>query len=233
MAAELLAAAATIASVASVAPQVRRTCRHRDVAGVSVAACALGAVSELYWVVYAVGRDRWGAVPVAAAMAAGNLVMVAALVLHGAQARRAATAAAWWGTLLAIVLVRWGAVGLGVVLAGAYLVQAGPTIWTILHSERVGGVAPARWRLVGGEGVLWAAYGCLNDDGPITVLGMVLAVTAGVVLHRAGRVGAVAVSPAGAGDRSSGGDVLGSWLDEPAGRGATNPRSRRPVRSSP
>lgn len=183
MSPDLVAAAATALSIASAIPQLCRTGRTAQIAGVSLAACVLGAVTETCWVTYSVERELWGAVPVAVVMAIANATLAVMLVRRGARGVVAALLAGMmWAAGLLIISVWTGVGNLGPVIGLAYVVQAGPTIWTVSRTGAPLGVARSRWWLIAAEAILWGSYGLARHDPATLVFGVVGLTTAVVVL---------------------------------------------------
>ncbi len=183
MSADLAALIATCISLTSSIPQVRRTWRTTQIAGVSLAACALGAVTEAYWAIYSVDRRLWGAVPVAVMMMIANATLAFMLIRRGARGVGAALLAAlvWTCTMLSIAL--WAGIdALGPLIGLAYVVQAGPTIWTVTRTAVPSGVSRARWWLIAVEAVLWGFYGVTRHDPATIVFGVVGLTTAVLML---------------------------------------------------
>ncbi len=183
MRADLAALIATCLSLASTIPQLRRTWQTTQIAGVSLAACALGAVTESCWAIYSFERHLWGAVPVAVMMTIANATLALMLIRRGARGVGATLVAALaWAYGLVTIAVWAGIDALGPVIGLAYVVQAGPTIWTVTRTGAPLGVSRARWWLIGAEAVLWGFYGLTQRDPATLIFGGVGLTTAVLVL---------------------------------------------------
>ena len=179
---ELAALVGTCLSLASSVPQLWRTWRTAEIGGVSLAACALGVVTEACWASYSFERHLWGAVPVAVMMMITNATLALLLITRGARGvGTALLAAVVWACGLMTIAV-WAGIGaLGPVIGLAYVVQAAPTIWTVTRTDAPLGIARARWWLIAAEAVLWGFYGLARRD-PATLIFGVVGLTAAVLV---------------------------------------------------
>ena len=135
-AADLAALLTTGLAVVGRFPQIRRLAQTLDRSGVSLAAPAIGAVTECAWVGYT-------------------------------------GAAGLWAGLLVVLSGYGGIVLLGAALAGAYLVQIVPAVWTVYRCALPSGVAATTWLMAGAEMMLWAGYGLVHANLAYTCLGLV------------------------------------------------------------
>ena len=73
---------------------------------------------------------------------------------------------------------------IGVVLAGAYLVQVAPAVWTVWTTASPSGVAASTWAMIGLEGVLWGVYGLHHADPAVLSFAAVATAAAAATLTR-------------------------------------------------
>ncbi len=172
-AADLAALLATGLAVVGRFPQIRRLAQTLDRSGVSLAAPAIGAVTECAWVGYTGAAGLWAGVPAGVLMVLANLTVAMLVVGCGAAWRTAITAAGLWAGLLVVLSGYGGIVLLGAALAGAYFVQIVPAVWTVYRCALPSGVAAATWLVAGVEMTLWAAYGLVHANLAYTCLGLV------------------------------------------------------------
>jgi hypothetical protein len=182
--AESGALAATVVAVVATYPQLRRVIVCRDVCGVSVTSGVLGVGTEVAWFAYTVRGGLWSAVPEAVLMAAANLTLVAALVRRGADARVAWRAGLMWVATLTVAGVVGGTQIFAATLAGAYVVQVAPAVWTAWVTPTPTGVATATWVLIGFEGLLWGVYGIAHADPATSSFATIAVVASTAMLTR-------------------------------------------------
>ncbi len=181
---ELAAVVATVLATVGALPQLRRLLASGDVAGLSISSAAIGVGTELAWAGYTVHEGLWLAVPEAALMVATNGLLAVMMLRAGAPGRRALRSGlAWVATLLA-TFVMWGAAGLAVLLAVAYIVQVAPAIWCVFRTACPSGVAVGTWAMIGGEAVLWGLYGWWSNDAACLAFGVVGTAAAVAIVGR-------------------------------------------------
>ncbi len=149
----------------------------------------LTAVSNLGWLAYFTSTGLWtAAVPaVICAVLAGAIVV--ALHCTGAPVGRGVAIGTAWLSLLATVFWTAGPAALGGVMAGAFVIQVIPSLWSAWRSHQPAGVSRPTWMLIGAEVACWGTIGLLDGRPPLIVLGAtgLVAVTAMLWLTRPGR----------------------------------------------
>jgi hypothetical protein len=182
--AELAAALATVIATVAAIPQLHRVARAGDGRGVSVTSAVLGIGSELAWVMYATQAGLWSALPEAGLMAAGNTILVIALLRRQASARRAVPAGLAWVGALATIAIVGGPTALGAVLGVTYAVQVAPAVWTVWRTSSPSGVVSSTWAMIGAEGVLWGAYGLHHEDPAVLTFAATATLASAATLTR-------------------------------------------------
>jgi hypothetical protein len=162
-------------------PQLVRLRVTGDTAGVSWSWATLTSVNNGAWFGYFILSGYWTAMlpSSAAAILAGGIATT--LALRGRASWRAATLICGWAALLITGSAVAGRVGLGTLLAGAFIVQVAPSLWTAYRTERPTGLAYGTWLLIFGELSCWLAFGLHRSDPRLIVLGTA-GVTASVLM---------------------------------------------------
>lgn len=166
--------------VARLTPQPLRLHRTGDCDGVSVQAHLVSLVSDLGWFGYGLATDLtpvWVGSAAAIALELWTLGYLRSVV----TVRQLAVAGGWGGALI-LGWYRAGALGLGLVLAISVIVVYVPHVWVALRQKRLGGLAPATWWFALADAALWGGYGFAAGDVALVAYGLVLGVSAAVVL---------------------------------------------------
>lgn len=162
-------------------PQLIKLRVTGDTAGVSWSWATLTSVNNSAWLGYFLLSGYWTAIlpSSAAAILAGAIATT--LAVRGLATWRAATLICAWAALLVTGAAVAGRVGLGTLLAGAFIVQVAPSLWTAYRTERPTGVAYGTWLLILGEVSCWLAFGFYRSDPRLIALG-IAGVTASVLM---------------------------------------------------
>lgn len=186
---EFLPLLAAVAAVPQLLPQLLLVVRRRRPEGVSPAWAMLTAVGNLGWLAYFTSTGLWtAAVPATiCALLAGAIVV--ALDRIGAPVGRGVAIGTAWLSLLATVFWTGGPAALGAMMAGAFVVQVIPSLWSAWRSHQPAGVSRPTWTLIGAEVACWGTVGLLDGRPPLLVLGAtgLVAVAAMLWLTRPGR----------------------------------------------
>lgn len=182
--ATVMAAVATLMTLACGWPQLRRISRTGDIRGVSLSTTALGISAELGWLIYLSGERLWSALPECALTILVDAVLAAALLRSGARRRTALVAATAWGATLVGARIIGGPAAIAVLLSITYAVQLFPSVWTAWRERCPSGVASGAWVMRLAESALWAAYGHVRHDPPLVTLGVIGCVASASVLAR-------------------------------------------------
>lgn len=180
---EVVGATALVFTAVAVVPQIVRVARVRSTAGVSPTWAMLGLVSTGAWVVYTGARGLWWATVADSMSCLSYAATVAVLAAHGERPRVVAGAA--WLSVFFVSFAVGGLPAMGAVLAVAFLIQVGPSIWTAYRSLDLHGASLTTWLLTAAEGALWGSYGLLHRDPAVVTFGT-LAVLASALM--AGRI---------------------------------------------
>ncbi len=184
--ADVLGVAGIVVAAWATVPQLVRIVRGRSVAGVSVAALANAAVSQVAWTTYSLRlHDGWllGASAVGLPGALGT-----AWVAWRASRRRAdlALPLVWAGTLVLAatgeVLGAWRL--LAFVVGGSITWLVLPSAVEVWRSRDVHAVAAGTWWLLVVEAVVAVAYGRVTSTTAPVVFGLVEVTGAAAVLLR-------------------------------------------------
>ena len=175
---------ATVLATVGALPQLRRLLASGDVAGLSISSAAIGVGTELAWAGYTVHERLWLAVPEAALMFATNGLLAVMMLRAGASCRRALRSGLAWVVTLLATFVMWGAAGLAVLLAVAYIVQVAPAMWCVFRTVCPSGVAVGTWAMIGVEAVLWGLYGWWSNDAACLAFGVVGTAAAVAIVGR-------------------------------------------------
>lgn len=168
----LIAAAGLTASVLGVVgavPQLLRTARTRDVAGMSLTAVACSAGSDLAWIAYSLTMDLAISAGAAASLALVELGLGALLATRLGWPTRPLLIAAGWVLALTTVAAAGGWPVLGLVLPLSYGVRMAPAVWAAWRTHLPTGISLSCWLAVLAESVLWAVYGVAHHDRAITL----------------------------------------------------------------
>lgn len=164
-------------------PQIHRVWRG-DARGVSWSWAALASINNASWFTYFALSAYWTAlVPVgSSAVLAGTLAVL--LAWRRRPAARQVGGVATWLTIVVVSLALGGILGLGTLLAAAFLVQMAPSLWTAYRTHDPSGISRGTWLLVLGEVSCWLAYGLHQADARLIVLGVSGIVCSGLMLAR-------------------------------------------------
>jgi len=213
--AELAAVLATVLAFVGSWPQLHRIALTGDMEGVSPSCAALGLVTEMGWIVYAIRADMWSAVPEACLMAVSNVGLLVLLLLAGAVLRGSAAVALGWAVLLGGALLA-GQDSAAVLLALAYVGEAAPAVWCAYRSPAPTGIARLTWVLIGMEATLWGVYGASHRDPANLTFGLIGSSAAIAILLRTRRSSSTGVAEATRVAEHSG-DTSWPWV-QPGGR---------------
>jgi uncharacterized protein with PQ loop repeat len=181
---DLLVIVATGLAWWSLIPQIARLVRTGDPTGVSQSWPAIGLASNAGWSVYLGREGLWPAVPSTVVMTVFYALVMWAMRRAGGPIRRGALVGlAWAGTLGSTALVA-GNAGMGLLLAGSYVLQFTPAVVAAYRVRRPTGVSPATWASIGVESALWGAYGWLNGDLPVVLYGVAGVLTTLLIVGR-------------------------------------------------
>jgi len=152
-------------------PQLLRVLAGDD-AGVSWSWATLTCINNAAWCVYFVAAHYWfGLAPAGAAVTlAGSLALV--LTGRGRATPRGVVMVSAWATALICASQAAGTPGLGALLAGSFVVQVAPSLWTAYTTPRPSGLSPGTWALTLGELTCWAVFGVYHSDIPLTIIGL-------------------------------------------------------------
>ncbi|MEZ5407457.1 MAG: PQ-loop repeat-containing protein [Acidimicrobiales bacterium] len=168
----LIATAGVIASVLGVVgalPQLRRTARTRDVAGLSLTTVACSAVSDLAWIAYSLAVDLAISAGAAAALALVELTLAALLAAGLGWPPRPLLIAIVWGAALTTVTVAGGWPAMGLMLPLSYGARMAPAVWVAWRTHLPTGISRSCWLVLLAESGLWAVYGVAHHDRAITL----------------------------------------------------------------
>lgn len=180
--AELVGAAALVVTAIAVLPQVLRILRVRSTAGVSPVWAMLGVVSTAAWVVYTGARGLWWATVADALSCLAYTATVVVLARNGVRPRY--LAGALWLSVFVLGYLAGGLSGMGAVLAIAFLIQVGPSIWTAYRTTDLLGASLGTWLLTCTEGALWGFYGLIKGDLAVIVFGAMALVASLLMVFR-------------------------------------------------
>lgn len=160
-------------------PQAIRVIRTRRVEGVSLTWAAMSVVNNAWWVIYAIGVGNLAIIPVAAICIAGYLVIIAGLLLFGAnhQPLTAIGAAVAIGLAPFAALQIGGWAAAGIVLGLLYAVQLAPAVSSAVRNTDLTGISVGTWIIAFVEAALWGIYGTGRAD-----LGLISMAATGVVM---------------------------------------------------
>ena len=161
--------AASLLGVVGALPQLLRTARTRDVAGLSLTAVACSAGADLAWIAYSLAMDLAISAGAAASLALVELALGALLATHLGWPPRPLLVAAAWGAGLAAVALVGGWELLGLVLPLSYGARMAPAVWAAWRTHLPTGISLACWLAVTAESALWAVYGLAHQDRAIAL----------------------------------------------------------------
>jgi uncharacterized protein with PQ loop repeat len=169
----LLPVAAGVFAVPQFVPQLLRVRRRGLTAGVSWTWAMMTCINNAAWAVYFVWSRFYSAlIPASAAVVFSGLLAVQLAVRMDGFPRRSALIVAGWSAVMALAGTGFGRVGLGTVLAAAFLLQVMPSVWTACQSKDLSGVSVGTWLLVFGELACFGLFGLAEHDPRLIVLGM-------------------------------------------------------------
>jgi uncharacterized protein with PQ loop repeat len=111
-------------------------------------------------------------------------IVIWALRRAGRSLGRSATTGIAWAIVLATAGVVSGWSGVGLALAGSYIVQFTPAVVAAYRTRSPTGISPVTWGSIVIESALWGAYGFLNEDRPIVIYAAVGVVGGLAILTR-------------------------------------------------
>ncbi len=161
--------AASVLGVVGALPQLLRTARTRDVAGMSLTAVACSAGSDLAWIAYSLAMDLAISAGAAASLALVELTLGALLATRLGWPIRPLMIAAGWAAALTMAAGAGGWPALGVVLPLSYGGRMAPAVWAAWRTHLPTGISLSCWLAVLAESVLWAVYGLAHHDRAITL----------------------------------------------------------------
>lgn len=161
--------AASVLGVVGALPQLLRTARTRDVAGLSLTAVACSAGSDLAWIAYSLARDLTISAGAAASLALVEMALAALLAARLGWPARPLILAGGWGAGLVAVTLAGGWPALGLALPLAYGCRMAPAVWVAWRTHLPTGISRSCWLAVLAESVLWAVYGLAHHDRAITL----------------------------------------------------------------
>ena len=176
---DALAVLAPLVYLVRLLPQPVRLWRTGVAAGVSPLAAMNGVIGDIGWVAYGLSAGLpsvWAVCAIALVPATWTVVLLAR-----ATTRADVLAAAVWAS----ALLGSAAVGhVGVTLALGVLVTQGPQVWMAVRDRDLRGIAPGTWWLAVLDATTWGLYGVGIGDGALMGYGLVLLLSAGIVLGR-------------------------------------------------
>ena len=185
-----LPVAAAVFAVPQFLPQLIRTGRTGDTAGVSWSWAALTSVSNGGWMAYFALSRFWTALIPAMSVTVLAGVLAVLLSRRGVVPDlRAAATTGGWGVLLVLAWLSAGRIGLGTALAASFVLQVTPSVWTAYRTERPTGLSAGTWLLILAELACWGGYGLHETDARLTVLGCTGVAASVLMLARVRRAG--------------------------------------------
>src|SRR5262245_60709311 len=165
-------------------PQITKLRTTDDTTGLSWPWAALTSVNNAAWLTYFTLAHYWTAlVPsIAATTLAGALATMLSLRVE-VRMRSALVVCCWTALLLAVLAVA-GRPGLGTLLAGAFILQVTPSIWTAYRTRRPTGISRGTWTLILCELSCWLTFGLHESDPTLIVLGCSGVIAALLMLGR-------------------------------------------------
>ncbi|MCZ7535638.1 MAG: hypothetical protein M5T61_06685 [Acidimicrobiia bacterium] len=176
---DLLGWLASAVFLSRLVPQPARLLRTGVPDGVSPMSAMNCIVTDLGWIAYGLLA---GLVPVwvvgIVSLFPGVLFVV--LLLRRTTLRDLLGSAIWTG----VIIAAWAIGALGAVLAISVVVNNGPQVWVAVRERNLVGLAPTTWLIAIADALLWGAYGVATGDGALIGYGVVLLVSALVILGR-------------------------------------------------
>jgi hypothetical protein len=162
-------------------PQIVRLRTTGDTAGLSWAWGALTSMNNAAWLTYFALSHYWTAlVPSTSATTLASLLAVM-LTMRLNVRPTSLLIVLCWAALLLTALAVGGRAGLGSLLAGAFVFQVTPSIWTAYRTRRPTGISRGTWTLVLAELSCWTTFGFYKSDPRLIVLGCT-GVTASILM---------------------------------------------------
>jgi len=177
--ATVLALVASAVFLVRLLPQPIRLARTGSVSGVSALAALTSVLTTTGWLAYGL----WAGLPVVWAVSVVALIPgIWTVVLLRRETTRLDVAAAgsWLGVQVAAAVVGLFAA----VLAAGVLVTQGPQVVKSIRESDLSGIAPATWWISVLDAATWGAYGVAIGDAALMGYGVVLMVSAAIVLSR-------------------------------------------------
>jgi hypothetical protein len=165
-------------------PQLLKLRATRDAAGVSWSWAALTTVNNAAWIGYFALSRYWTALIPSSSVTllAGALTVM--LTGRGTAKPRSSVVIGVWAAALAAVGGIAGRVGLGALLAAAFVVQVGPSLWTAYRTALPTGISAGTWALILGELACFLAYGLHESDPRLIALGSTGVTASALMLAR-------------------------------------------------
>jgi len=165
--ANLAVAAATVATLFFLVPQIAKLVRTGDSAGVSATWPAIGFISNIGWFVYFVHEALWASLLAPLGAATGYAVTLWALARTGRPLGASYLRGIVFGSVLVATTAVAGWTALGVALGLSFGVMMVPSLWTAYRTANPSGISPGTWWLGVAEAGLWGFYGWHHSDAGI------------------------------------------------------------------
>jgi uncharacterized protein with PQ loop repeat len=176
---EVLAVIAPLVYLVRLLPQPVRLWRTGVAAGVSPLAAMNGVIGDIGWLAYGLSAGL-PAVWAVSAVALVPATWTVALLRRRVVRTDLVIAGAW----AAVLVVSAGLGVVGITLALGVLITQGPQVWAAIRSRDLRGIAPGTWWLSVLDALTWGSYGAAVGDEALMLYGMVLIVSATIVLGR-------------------------------------------------
>ena len=175
---------ATVFAIPQFLPQLVKLARTDDSTGVSWSWATLTSLNNGAWIVYFALSHFWTALlPAASATVLAGLLAVM-LSKRGKTSARVALPIGAWAALLGTGFGVAGRTGLGTLLAGSFVLQVIPSIWTAYRTASPSGISRGTWLLIFGELAAWALYGFHKSDPRLIALGCTGVAASTLILTR-------------------------------------------------
>lgn len=178
----LIGWAATAVSASRSVPQLARTARTRDVAGLTPATPGCSAVSSLAWGSYALSVGNTPLFATSLVTAVGAAVLAVLVAKLGGMPAWSQRVIVLWGLLLAVIASIGGAPVLVGVLTVAVLVNSAPQVRNVIANPSASGVSVTAWAVAAIEALLWCSYGVAGASLSLLLWGLCALLPALVVL---------------------------------------------------